>query len=100
MLKKEDMAPGTRVIVNAKIVDGLPAAFRDPGPEPLREHLTVWADGEKCGMGAGWNLPPGYVLEVVKGPRKRGNINLIRVKFDEHLGEVYWCHLRASCRLA
>ena len=101
MLKKQDMTPG-RVVVVDKPSTGLPKVmFGDdsfkPGPDP--DHITVRKSFE-IGSG-GWGVRAGGKLEIVEGPKRRDGINGVKVKIlsNGEVGMVFWCELRASCKL-
>ncbi|MCS4088576.1 hypothetical protein [Rhizobium sp. BK176] len=101
MLKKEQMLPGTHLIVNDVIKDGVPSLGHGmPASEP-KEYMSLFA-GKVGGLdGREVKIVPGDVLIVEKKPRKVDGINLCRVRraISQTIGEVYWCELRVSARL-
>lgn len=93
MLTKKNLSVGQLVIVNEKIYDGATI-----GGNHLIPTLRIWKDGDYTGMSVPYEIPPNMLLEIVRRPRKVGNINLARVKSVYGEGEVYWNELRCSCR--
>ena len=82
--------PGTRVTVQSEIGLG----SKSEGLAAL--HVMAWSPG-----GSAFDVPPGGVLEIVKGPRRVDNINLCRVRdpLTGREGELYWISLLASTKL-
>ncbi len=100
MLSKKKIAIGDIVVID-KPRDGvtLLGAFQE------RPFVQIWGLGANDNMGLGpakINGKPGELLKLLSKPRRRNNINLIRVLHIESgkEGEVYWCELRASCKPA
>ena len=101
VLKKEDILPGVKVVINDVIRDGLPGAFRGPDDSDVLEYLSITPSVGGYFSGA-WHVESGAILEIVKKPRKVGRINSVRVRRQDDPsveGEVYWCELRASATL-
>lgn len=96
MLKKELTLPGSRVILNEVLKDGVPVSLVSTswGPKHNPQIPFINVGGVNCG--------PGTELEVVKKPRKiDGRINSVRVRIVNRPtveGEIFWCELRASAR--
>ena len=103
MLKKADMQPGSVVEVLPVIKSGIPKAmFGDKlfyKVDDVLEHLSVRRSFE-IGSG-GWKVGSAEKLEIVEPPKRRQGVNGIKVKIlsNGETGMVYWCELRASCKL-
>lgn len=101
MLKKEQMTPGTHLIVKDVIKDGVPSLAPGMPANQPKEYMSLFA-GKVGGLdGREVQIVPGDVLIVEKKPRKVGGVNLCRVRraISQTIGEVYWCELRVSARL-
>lgn len=101
MLKKELMKPGVRIIVNDVIKDGLPSLGPGMRANETKPHLSIYT--EKSGGLSGGEVAVNSreLLIIEKPPRKVRGVNLCRVRrgISQTIGEVYWCELRASCRM-
>ncbi|MCZ7862616.1 hypothetical protein O9X98_14670 [Agrobacterium salinitolerans] len=101
MLKKEQMIPGTHLIVNDLIKDGVPSLAPGMPANQVKDHMSMFVGklGELDGREV--HLLSGDVLVVEKGPRKVQGVNVCRVRrgLSQSIGEVYWCELRMSARL-
>lgn len=101
MLKKEQMTPGTHLIVNEVIKDGAPSLAPGMPANQDKEYMSMYV-GKLGGLdGREVRLLSGDVLVVEKGPRKVQGVNVCRVRraLSQSVGEVYWCELRMSARL-
>lgn len=66
----------------------------------VRAGKTLSIDPHMYLFGKSWELPEGAQLVVVTPPRKKDNINLVRVKlnqFDEH--ECFYCDILTQCQV-
>lgn len=92
MLKKDLMVPGTTLRIN-KIKWGIPGYPDSIETLPMFPN-DFYLDG--C-----YQAKPGETMSVIKGPRKRQNINALRVKLDStgQEFEVYWCTIRNSASI-
>tara|TARA_Y100001933_G_C18739895_1_gene455363 strand:- start:170 stop:496 length:327 start_codon:yes stop_codon:yes gene_type:complete len=103
MLKKADMKPGAIVEVNPVIKTGLPKSmFGDSSMSGSDDRLEFLSVRKSFMLGeGGWNVSSGERLEIVEPPKRRDSINGIKVKIlsNGESGMVYWCELRASCKL-
>ena len=101
MLKKETIIKGAIVEV-VRINKGVPGAGTDAAAHPTEGYVLVTAEAGGF-LNGGKGVGVGSRLEIVEGPKRRGNINTAVVKFPieggEFQGHVYWCELRASCKL-
>lgn len=97
MLKKEETLPGAIVEVY-RLKDGL-------GGDKDHVLITTEAGGVFDG---GYGVDVGVRLTIVEAPKRRGGINtaVVKVLPDERTGDkreiqghVFWCELRASCKL-
>ncbi|MGD9683009.1 MAG: hypothetical protein AB7W16_17610 [Candidatus Obscuribacterales bacterium] len=97
MLKKEQALKGAVVEV-FQIKKGVPGA--DTGPSSQYVLITA---GAGTALSGGKGVTVGTRLEIVEPPKRRGGINTAVVKVldsdEDIVGHVYWCELRASCRL-
>jgi hypothetical protein len=101
MLKKQDMKPGTIVEV-AQPKSGLPKVMFGDSNVPQAPEPTYVAVRKSFMLGdGGWGVTSGEKLEIVEGPKRRDGINGVKVKIlsNGEVGMVYWCELRASCKL-
>lgn len=98
MLKKEETIKGAIVEVFQikKGVAGASPDHADAGYVRVTAEAGGFLNGGK-GVGIGTRL------EIVEPPKRRDGINTVVVKFPieggEYQGHVYWCELRASCKL-
>lgn len=66
----------------------------------VRDGKTLTLDGHLYLSGASRELPDGTSLIVVTAPRKKDNINLVRVRInesDEH--ECFYCDVLTQCEV-
>ena len=103
MLKREQTIKGAVVEV-VQIKSGLGAA-----PINARGILVTKEAGGFFDGGKG--VPVGMQLEIVDKPKRRNGISTVIVKIalakddsggddqGNYIGHVYWCELRASCKL-
>lgn len=98
MLKKEETIKGAIVEV-FQIKKGVAGASPD---HANAAYVTVTAEAGGF-LNGGKGVGIGTRLEIVAPPKKRNGINTVVVKFaiegGEYEGHVYWCELRASCKL-
>lgn len=96
MLRRQDMDPGTVVHVEQPRT-GLPYVCG----EKALDYVSVFTVDDHWGPFHPFlKVVPGENLVIVRRPRKgRGTPNLIRVRRGDIEGEVYWCELRASCKM-
>jgi len=101
MLKKEETIKGAIVEV-FQIKKGVAGASNDPASDPSSGYVRVTAEAGGF-LNGGKGVGIGTRLEIVAPPKKRNGINTVIVKFPveggEYEGHVYWCELRASCKL-
>jgi hypothetical protein len=94
MLKKEETVKGAVVEV-FQIKKGVEGA-------PTEDYVLVTREAGSA-LDGGWGVRVGTTLEIIEGPKRRNGINTAIVKFDSQgthqQGHVFWCELRASCRL-
>jgi hypothetical protein len=101
MLKREQTIKGAVVEV-VQIKSGLGVDPINPNGILVTKEAGGFFDGGK-------RVPVGVQLEIVDKPKRRNGISTVVVKFplsdarsegkDEYTGHVYWCELRASCKL-
>ena len=101
MLKRETTVAGATVEVLPKISAGI-ALSGKAGGSNVKEFLSVY-NGFEFGRG-GWNVTSGTRLEILKGPKRYGEAGTrVEVKIlldgEPKIGNVFWCELRASCKL-
>jgi hypothetical protein len=98
MLKKEETVKGAIVEV-FQIKKGVPGASPD---HANAAYVAVTAEAGGI-LNGGKGVGVGTRLEIVEPPKRRNGINTVVVKFPieggEYQGHVYWCELRASCKL-
>lgn len=101
MLKKEETIKGAIVEV-FQIKKGVAGASNHPSSDPISGYVLVTPEGGGF-FGGGKGVGIGTRLEIVAPPKKRNGVNTVVVKFaiegGEYEGHVYWCELRASCKL-
>ncbi len=101
MLKKEQIIKGAIVEV-VRINKGVAGAGTDGAAHPTDGYVVVTAEAGGF-LNGGKGAHVGTRFEIVEGPKRRGSINTAVVKFaiedGEYQGHVYWCELRASCKL-
>jgi hypothetical protein len=98
MLKKEETIKGAIVEVFQikKGVGGFPADAPSANGVLITAQAGGFFNGGKCAS-------VGTKLEIVEPPKRRDGINTVVVKIkgedEEFQGHVFWCELRASCKL-
>lgn len=101
MLKKEETLKGA-VVEIFQIKKGVAGYSGESAQNPDDQYVLLTASAGSA-LSGGHGLPVGSRLEIIDGPKRRGGINTAIVKYkddDRELeGHVYWCELRASCRL-
>lgn len=97
MLKKEQALKGAVVEV-FQIKKGVPGASSGPPPQ-----YVLITEGAGTFLSGGKGVTVGTRLEIVEPPKRRDGINTVVVKVldtdEDIVGHVYWCELRASCKL-
>lgn len=101
MLKKEETIEGAIVEV-VRINKGVGGAGSEGAAHPTEGYVLVTAEAGGF-LNGGKGVGIGTRLEIVAPPKKRNGINTVVVRFPieggVYEGHVYWCELRASCKL-
>lgn len=101
MLKKEETLKGAIVEI-FQIKKGVAGYGGSTNEDPSQQYVLLTASAGSF-LEGGHGLPVGSRLEIIDGPKRRGGINTVIVKYKdderELEGHVYWCELRASCKL-
>lgn len=95
MLNKEATIPGAQIRTRKVLKDGVSMG----APMSVIPHITAHPSdlGAQIGTHA-FLVGPEEALTVVEKPRKRGGVNMCRVRnAQEQEGYVFWCELRISC---
>lgn len=99
MLNKEATIPGAQIRTRKVLKDGLPGSFRIEGDTGEIPHITAHPSGLGANIGThAFLVGPEEALTVVEKPRKRGGVNMCKVRNAQgQEGHVFWCELRMSC---
>jgi hypothetical protein len=98
-IKKADMVPGAHLKIRETIKDGCPGFGLNIGGQTLPHLRMTQAAGSI--MDGHRAINSGDIVEVVQGPKRRGeggNTIIVRDATGVE-GHVFWCEMRASADL-
>jgi hypothetical protein len=95
MLKRPD-------IVKGAVVEVLPVIKNGIEKSGFKDHILITAEAGSFLFGGNKGVRSGAILEIVDKPKRRGEGGttvIVKVRGEDVQGHVFWCELRASCKL-